>query len=409
MYNPSNIDSVPALILKRDKMKKFFIILLLLVTISLPIYYFKFYKPKQEASVINPSDIAEVVVGDIESVVTAQGTLEPKDSVDIGAQVSGQILHLYFEEGDAVKKGDLIAEIDPEIYEAQIKEDNAKLKASYAAKDEQQANLKLAKSKYDRNLKLKKDKAISVEVFEDSENAYLVAEANLKSIEAQIEQELSNLDADKTNLSYTKIYSPMDGTIISQSVTEGQTINANQTTPDVVTVANLDVMSVRAEVAEADISKLSENMSVYFTTLGSQGRKWYSTVKQILPSPTVENDVVLYNVLVDVDNKDNKLMDGMTTQMFFVLSHAEQVPIIPKSALVKKIPTDDISKGEKYIVKVLDKDGKTEEREILVNVSDRVNAGVAEGLSVGDKVLTGEAAKASSKDKMGMPPRMGRL
>lgn len=390
-------------------MKKFVIFLFLVFLVGGSIFGYKYYKSDKEAVEYKPSDIAEISVGNLESVVTAQGTLEPKEYVDVGAQVSGLIKKMYFELGDFVNKSDLIAEIDPEIYESLVREDEARLKTLSAQKVEQEANIKLAKKKYDRNKKLIAANAVSKEEYEDAENALQVAQAQLLSLNAQIEEKQSALEGDKTNLGYTKIYSPMTGTIVEQSVNEGQTINANQTAPVIVQVAQLDVMTVKAEVAEADIMKIKTGTDMYFTTLGSNERRWWGKVRQVLPSPQTENDVVLYNVLVDVDNKDNQLMVGMTAQMFFVLSKVENVPLIPKTALVKRLSGKDTEAGQAYMVKVLKQDGTVEDRTVIVGVSDRVNASSVSGLSAGEKVLVGDAAQNHVKGKMMPPPGMGRL
>lgn len=350
-------------------------------------------------------NVAEVTLGSIESVVTAQGTLEPKDYVDVGAQVSGLVETLHVEIGDVVKKGDLIAEIDPDVYESQVSGDEARLETLQAQKAEQEALVKQAQQKLQRNQNLIKDKAISKEVLEDAQTDYDVALAKLKSLEAQIKEASSTLEGNKANLSYTKIYAPMDGTVVSQSVKEGQTINANQTAPVIVQVANLDVMTARAQVAEADITKLAPDMSMYFTILGSKNRRWEGKIRQILPSPETVNDVVLYNVLVDVENKDHQLMTGMTTQMFFVLGKAENVPVIPVASLVKRVPEADTEKGQAYQVRVAGK--SVEPKTVIVSLSDRSKAAIAEGLEVGQKVLLNASQPKSSSSSM--PPPMGRL
>lgn len=133
-------------------------------------------------------------------------------------------------------------------------------------------------------------------------------------------------------MTYTKIFSPIDGIVVSQAVREGETLNANQVTPTVVQVADLNTMTARAQVAEADITRLYQGMEVYFNTLGSRGRKWSGKIRQILPIPEIINDVVLYNVLVDVENKDRRLLPQMSAQMFFVMGGVEQVPLVPVAA-----------------------------------------------------------------------------
>lgn len=341
----------------------------------------------------------EIVAGDLESVVTAQGKLEPKDYVDVGAQVSGMVEKLHAETGDTVKQGDLIAEIDPDVYESQVKGDEARLKTLQAQHAEQQALVRQAQQKLDRNQKLIKSKSISAEVLEDAQTALDVALAQLQSLDAQIEEAQSTLDGNRANLSYTKIYAPMDGTVVSQSVKEGQTINANQTAPVIVQVANLDVMTVKAQVAEADINKLSVGMPVYFTTLGAQSRRWEGKVRQILPTPETVNDVVLYNVLADVENTDHQLMTGMTTQMFFVLGAARNVPLVPASALTRPVAGQDNA----YAVTMANGDSRT----IRTGLADRARAEVTEGLKAGDRILVAPAAAERDGAAPRMPRRMG--
>lgn len=329
---------------------------------------------------------AKAETGTIEEIVTAQGKLEPKEYVDVGAQVSGQIKVLAVEVGDTVKNGDLIAEIDPEVFMTRVAADEARLKTLEAQKVQQEAEAGSARQKLKRAQTLIKDNAISKEVLEDAQTAVKVADAQLASLAAQIEEATSTLEGDKANLSYTKIYATMDGTVVSQSVRQGQTVNANQTAPTIVQVANLDVMTVKAQVAEADIPKLKEGMPAYFTTLGSNGRRWNGEVRQILPSPEVINDVVLYNVLIDVDNKDRKLMSGMSTQLFFTAAKAENAVLIPVTALTKPVPAQDSDKGEAYEIKVVN--GKsTTEKIVHIGLMDRSLAEVRSGLSAGEIIV----------------------
>ncbi len=357
----------------------------------------------EEAEKVKVS-LAVLSTGNLEDLVTAQGKLEPKDYVDVGSQASGQVKILAAEVGDEVKKGDLIAEIDPEVFETRVAADEARLKTLQAQKIQQEAELTSARQKLKRNQALIKDNAISKEVLEDAQTAVKVADAQLSALDAQIEEAVSTLEGDKASLSYTKIYSPMDGTVVSQSVRQGQTVNANQTTPTIVQVANLDVMTVKAQVAEADIMKLTPDMYAYFKTLGSGERKWEGKIRQILPSPEVINDVVLYNVLLDVDNKDHSLMSGMSTQMFFVAGKAENAVLVPVGALVKRIPDQDDETGQAYQVRVME--GKVQaERVVHIGLMDRVMAEAKSGLKAGDQVVIPAAqVKAGTQGGMG---RMG--
>lgn len=345
-----------------------------------------FYGASSHTQTAEEKTITEIKLGGLQSLVTAQGTLEPKDYVDVGAQVSGEIVKLHVDIGDSVKTGDLIAEIDPDVYAAKVKSSQAQLKMLSAQKAQQEALIKQAQWKFERNQNLYKDKAVSKETLEDAEVNLDVAKASLLSLEAQIEQAQSSLDENQTNLNYTKIYAPMDGTVVSQPVQEGQTINANQTTPTIVQVANLDVMTAKAEVAEADVMKLSEGTPMYFMTLGSGDRKWEGKVRQILPTPEEKNDVVLYNVLVDVKNEDHVLLPGMTTQMFFELASEKNVPIILVNALGRRLEEADTKGGQAYEVDVMTETG-VQTKTVMIGISDRTQAAVVDGLKAGDKVV----------------------
>lgn len=391
--------------LKSKKLKILTILAVLFVAADIALYMA--YKANAGADSTVTKDGASIITiktGSIEDVVTAQGKLEPKDYVDVGAQVSGQIKTLHAEIGDVVNEGDLIAEIDPQVYETRIAGTEAQLKTLSAQRLEQNAQIKLAKQKLDRAKTLIAADALSQQDLEDAQTAYDVANAQGRSLSAQIEQAQSTLEGDKVNLSYTKIYAPMTGTIVVQAIKQGQTINASQTAPVIVQIANLDLMTARAQVAEADVGKLKTDMDVYFTTLGSQGRKWDGTIRQILPSPETLNDVVLYNVLVDVDNKDRSLMTGMTTQMFFVVGSAKDVPVIPVTALGKRLNDQDNESGDAYEVTTLN--GK---KTIHIGMMTRTEAEVTAGLNAGDKVTTKAPAPAegnASTPRRGMGPRI---
>ena len=375
--------------------KKIFGVLLILLLCGGGYFY---YNKNSTARAKNASlTMVTVAKGDIQDVVTAQGKLEPFEYVDVGAQVSGVLKKLHVKIGDTVKKGDLIAEIDPEIYNSLVKADEAKLKTLQAQQAQQEAQVLDAKRKLARNQSLLKSKAISQEVFEDADTANKVAIAQLDAIKAQIEESQSTLEGDRAKLGYTSIYSPMDGTVVAQTSKEGQTLNSSQSAPTIVQVATLNTMTVRAQVAEADVMKLKPKMAMYFTTLGAGERKWNGQVRQILPTPVTVNDVVLYDVLVDVDNKDRQLMTGMSTQMFFVVGKADNVVVIPVGALGKHVAKQDNEQGLAYRVKV-SKNGAVSEQIIHVGLMDRTQAEVKDGLAEGDQVVisTPAASAASS-------------
>jgi macrolide-specific efflux system membrane fusion protein len=340
-----------------------------------------------------------ITTGDINEQVTAQGKLEAKNYVDVGTQVSGQIQKIHANIGDDVKSGDLLVEIDPKIYESRVAADTAHLNTLAAQMTEQEANLVLAKSQRDRNAKLIKSDAVSHDEMEQSEAAFKAAEAKVAALKAEIDEAQSGLDADKTTLAYTQIKAPMTGTVVDEPMREGQTVNASQSAPTILKLADLDVMTVRAQVAEADVMRLKPGMQVYFTTMGQMERRWAATVRQILPTPEVISDVVLYNVLIDAENKDHLLMSGMSTQVFFMIGAVTNVPLIPVEALNRRKPDADNEKGMAYIVKVSAGKGRLEERTIHIGLMDRMSAEVRDGLSTGEQVVLPSAQPSSAAPK----------
>jgi macrolide-specific efflux system membrane fusion protein len=344
------------------------------------------------------AETVDVTLGDLEENVTAQGKLEPKEYVDVGAQVTGLLQKIYVKIGDNVEAGQLLAQIDPRIYAARVAADEANIKNLQAQLTGQQAQVVFAQQQYDRNRELLQSKGVSVQDFQNSEFTLKNAKATAESLQAQIEQVQSTLNGDKTNLGFTKIFASMDGTMVDQKAREGQTLNANQTTPTILQLAKLDTMTVRAQVAEADVMRLRSDMPVYFTTLGSGERRWQGTVRQILPTPEVINNVVLYNVLVDVDNRDRQLMTGMSTQMFFVLGKAEQVPLIPVNALGPRQRKADQGSGHAYQVKVVTEQG-VQDKTVQIGLRTRRFAQVLDGLAVGDRLQLNAGTDDKAKNR----------
>ena len=341
-------------------------------------------------------NIVSVSLGDIEENVTAQGKLEPKEYVDVGAQVTGQLQGVFVKIGDDVKAGQLLAQIDPRIYAARVQASEANIKNLQAQLVGQQAEVVFAKQQYQRNRELLKSNGVSQLDYQNSEFLFKKTSATAEAIKAQIEQIQSTLTGDKTNLGYTKIFASMEGTVVDQKARTGQTLNANQQTPTILQLAKLDIMTVRAQVAEADVMRLKPDLLVYFTTLGAGERRWQGKVRQILPTPEVINNVVLYNVLVDVENKDRQLMTGMSAQMFFVLGKADQVRQIPVSALGVRVRNKDSSLGSAYRVKVV-KDSGIEEKIVHIGLRTRRFAEVRDGLELGTRLQI--SARTDDKEK----------
>lgn len=343
---------------------------------------------------------AAVVVGDVEKTITAVGSLQPKDYVDVGAQISGQLTTLHVDIGDRVEEGALLAEIDARTYRARVAANRAQIEDLEAQLAMQKAQADLAAAQQRRHERLFRSNAVSQDALDVARTEAAVAEARITSLQAQLSQARSNLEADEASLSYTRIYAPMAGTVVSQEAVAGQTLNANQSAPIVLRIADLDTMTLKAQVAEADIVRLAPGTPIEFSTLGMPDRRWKSTVRQILPTPQIVNDVVLYDVLADVPNADKALMTDMTAQVFFIEGRETGVPVVPLAALQAS------ADGDRATVRVL-RDGQVEERRVTVGLRTRTQAAVTEGLAAGETVIVGEAVAGTAADRRpAMGPRL---
>lgn len=243
------------------------LIALLIVLVAAASYWGwkKFYGKKDPREMYQ---VAEVQRGDIQDLVTATGTVQPLEYVDVGAQVSGQLKKLYIEVGSVVKEGDLLAEIDPTVFLAQVDARRAGLRNQLATMKDRESQLALATLQYNRQKNLMAADATTADSMQTAEAALRSAKAQIDALQAQIEQTQSTLRADEANLNYAKIYAPMDGTVVSLTARQGQTLNANQTAPTILRIADLSTMTVQTQVSEAEVGKLRKGMEVYFTTLG---------------------------------------------------------------------------------------------------------------------------------------------
>ncbi|PMW98659.1 efflux RND transporter periplasmic adaptor subunit [Pseudomonas sp. FW215-R2] len=346
----------------------------------------------------------QVSRGDIESSVTALGTLQPRRYVDVGAQASGQIRKIHVEVGDVVKEGQLLVEIDPATQKAKLDASQFSIENLKAQLQEQQAQHELARQKYQRQQNLAAGGATREEDVQTARAELKATQARIDMFQAQIRQAQASLRSDQAELGYTRIFAPMAGTVVALDAREGQTLNAQQQTPLILRIAKLSPMTVWAEVSEADIGHVKPGMTAYFTTLSGGNRRWSSTVRQILPVPPKPLDqtsqgggsptstsksgagrVVLYTVLLDVDNADNALMAEMTTQVFFVSNQAKDVLTAPIAAL------HGSTKPDSQIARVVAQNGDIEQRTVRTGISDRLKVQILDGLSEGDHLLIGPA------------------
>jgi membrane fusion protein, macrolide-specific efflux system len=345
-------------------------------------------------------DTVKVSIGDVESSVTASGTLRPLSYVDIGAQASGAIQRIAVQPGSIVKKGDLLVEIDPSVQQAKVDTDRALLDSLRAQWSGARAQREQAQQEADRQRQMSADGATRLQDVQGAEAALRSASARLADLQAQITGARSTLKGDEAQLGYTRIYAPMSGQVVTLDAREGQTLNATYQTPIIMRIADLSTMTVWTEVSEADVRRVRAGMPVWFTTLG-EARRWKSAVRQILPAPPNRNanataeagaqanasaqasKVVLYTALFDIANADGALMPQMTAQVFFVEASARQVVVAPLTAL-----TAIAGQPGWYTTRVKSADGRITDKRVRGGVHDRVTTQVLEGLKAGDQLVT---------------------
>ena len=393
-----------------------------------------YFKPKEE----QPQYITETVTrGNLENTVLATGTLDATKLVSVGSQASGQVKKMYVQLGDEVKKGQLIAQIDSETQQNTFKNTAANIRNLEAQRLQQEANLNEKRLDFNRQKVMLAQDATPRATFEAAEASYKTAQAQVKAVDAQIEQAKLSESTAKTNLGYTRIIAPMDGTIVAIVTEEGQTVNANQSTPTIVKLAQLQNMTIKAQVSEADIMKVEKGQKVYFTTLGDSTKR-YATLRQIEPAPeSISSDsststsssssstAIYYNALFDVPNTDGKLRIDMTAQVYIVLNDANNSLLLPSAALGKETPhvkkleltaeqKNLVAQGKASLgtVRILDAQGKAHAQQVLVGINNRVNAQVFAGVKEGDEVVIADssdtsAAAAKSKSGRRNGPPMG--
>jgi macrolide-specific efflux system membrane fusion protein len=343
---------------------------------------------------------AAVVRGDVESTVVAAGIVQPLKYVDVGAQTSGTLKSLKVNRGDLVKEKQVLAEIDPVLADSALTSANATLENMTAQRALKQAQLVLAKLERDRNDTLFSRKLIAASDRDVTQANYDVAVADAASLSAQMKQATAAVDTAKANRGYTTITAPMGGEIVSISLLEGQTLNANQQAPNILRIGDISTVTVWAQVSEADIVRVKPGQDVYFTVLGDS-RRWDGKVRQILPTPELINNVVFYDVLFDIPNPDSELRIQMTAQVFIVLGQAKGVLLIPVAAI------GNASEGTEIKVRVLKANGTIELRTIKIGIKSEIMAEVKEGLKERERVVIGESATQGSKTSSALSSRKG--
>lgn len=359
--------------------------------------YFKYFKKEDTITYITQP----VRRQNVEKVVNATGEVKAVDLVTVGAQVSGKIEKLYVSIGQTVKMGDMIAEIDSTTQQNDVDIAKAKMSSYQAQLKAAKTSLKIAKKQYQRMQSLKKQNAASTEDLENAEDGYESAMSKVAEIEASLKETEISLSTAETNLGYTKITAPLDGTIVSVPVKVGQTINAAMDTPTIVQIADLNQMEIYIEISEGDISNIKPGVKVTYSVLADMNKVYETTLKSIDPALTLLTDdqytevvdsseaIYFYGRLV-VPNADGKLRIGMTTQNVIYVESAEDVLTVPAMAL----------KGDvdgKY-VEVRTAEG-VERRPVITGVSDDLNVEIKKGVSEGEEVVIAKMSLAEISDK----------
>ncbi|WAT02148.1 efflux RND transporter periplasmic adaptor subunit [Rouxiella chamberiensis] len=265
----------------------------------------------------------------LEDSVLASGTLQPITRVDVGSQASGQLTSLNVNPGDFVKQGQLLGEIDPTLSQNALRDAEVALNSLLAQKRANQALVKRAYLVLQRQRQMYQEHATARQDVETAEADWQVQQAQLASMQAQIRQQQIRVDTARTSLGYTRIVAPVSGTVVSVSTQAGQTVVAAYQIPVILQIADLSVMTVKAQIPEADFSRIRQGLAVCFTTLGAADKRYCSTLRTLEPAPEKINNALFFNALFDIDNPQGLLRPDMTAQVSIVLDRAENVPTLP--------------------------------------------------------------------------------
>ncbi|MBZ7969870.1 efflux RND transporter periplasmic adaptor subunit [Campylobacter sp. RM3125] len=383
------------------KKKIIFIIIFLIVIIS-GVYYWFFYNTEKVTYLTQ-----KIQRENISQSIEAIGKVYAKDQVDVGAQVSGQIVKRYVDVGSRVKQGDLIAQIDKDKQQNDLDITKAQLQSAKANLESKKIALDIALRQYEREKKLYAVKATSLENLESQKNNYYTLRANVADLNAQVVQLEITLKNAQKDLDYTTITAPINGVIINVAVDEGQTVNANQNTPTIVRIANLDEMEVRMEIAEADVSKIKIGTELNFSLLSDPQKTYHAKIESIDPADTEVSDsssnsnssssssssnAIYYYAKFYVPNKDSFLRIGMSVENEIIVASAKNAIVVPNYA----IKNDD--KG--YYVEVLEND-EVIKKYVKLGIKDAINTEILKGVNEGENlILSSSADGLASKIKL---------
>ena len=357
--------------------------------------------------------------GDIEKNVVATGSIESVNTVDVGAQVSGKVTKLYVTLGQQVKKGDLIADIDSTTQINTLNTRKAELAGYQAQLIARKTAYDVAQSNYNRLSKLYSQKAISLDTLNTAKSTLDNAKAEMNVIQENIKQAEIEVNTAETNVGYTKITAPIDGTVISTPVSEGQTVNSNQTTPTIVKIADLSKMRIKPEISEGDITKVKAGQSVSFTILSDNKKVYQAKIDSVDPATTTISDnssgsgnsssgssgsssssssAVYYYANIVVDNPDQVLRIGMTTENNIKIAEAKNVLSVPNMAVQ--------TQHGKTFVNILNGNNQPERREVEIGVQNDYQTEIKSGVTEGEKVIVSQVAAGETVGNNMRGPRI---
>lgn len=377
------------------------VVLLLVVGAGAGAYWLNFASPKA-ATVPNTVVVGK---GTIETTVLASGALQANGLVSVGAEVSGRIETIDVKLGQDVRTGDQIATIDSLNQENAVKAAQASLAVTNAQKSAKAAALLQAQTTLTRQTQMLSRKLIAQSDFETAQAAVNSAQADIDGVGAQIAQANLAVEQAQLDLSRTRIVAPSNGTIVAVMVEQGQTVNAANSSPTIVKIADLDTMVIKAEISEADVTRVKAGQPVYFTILGEPDNKIVATLREIEPAPTsiasdttatdTSSTAIYYNGLFDVPNPGHKLRISMTAQVTIVLAQAKDALLVPAGVL-------KAGRDGQQLVLVYDPDTQTEHLQpVTVGLTNNIQAQITAGLVEGDQVVQATSGAAAANGGTG--------
>ncbi len=366
-----------------------------LIILSVGILFFYYFGEEEHSTEITFS----VVKGDVQKTVLASGGLQAAEQVDIGAQVSGQIKSILVQEGQRVKKGDLLAIIDPRLAETELKLAKAELENAEATLEARRINLTQLQADWERHQRLMQTHATTKKETEEAKSRLDVAKAEIRIAQSNLDSARIKVEKAETELGYTEIRSPLDATVISVFAQSGQTLATTQQVPVLMKLADIDTMKVNAKVSEADVIHIQAGAPVVFTLLGEPGYQFHGQLDAVKLAPVHITDVtesannaIYYYATFKVPNPQRKLRISMTAAVTIILDKRENVLTIPLSALGRMIAQDQ------YHVTVLRANGEKEQVAVKIGLKDEAKVEILEGLAEGDEVVLSVGVTSASND-----------